>query len=248
MFRKKGKIMKIYAAIDLFKGQVVRLRQGKLEEMTVYGSDPVKTALFWQSQGADGLHIVDLEGAFLGTSRHLDLLEKIAYAVTIPIQFGGGLRTVEQVLKALEGGAQRVVIGSKLVTDPGFLEELSEKIGPEKIVAALDTQNGEIQIEGWKKSSGYSLENFIKWVEQKGAGFLLYTNIQTDGTLKGADVRGTQKVVEMSRLPVFASGGIGCTKDVEELLKLKGLYGAILGRSLYEGKISLIEIKKNFKL
>ncbi|QSR89524.1 1-(5-phosphoribosyl)-5-[(5-phosphoribosylamino)methylideneamino]imidazole-4-carboxamide isomerase [Methylacidiphilum caldifontis] len=236
--------MKIYAAIDLFKGQVVRLRQGKIEEMTVYSSDPVKTALFWQEQGADGLHIVDLQGAFEGKPQHLALLEKIAQVVTLPIQFGGGLRTEEQALKAIEKGAQRVIIGSRLVTDPEFLDNLSKKLGSEKIVAALDTKNGEVQVEGWKKSSGYTVENFIKWIKQKGVGFLLYTNIQTDGTLNGPDIKGTQAVVKMSSLPVFASGGIGCDKDLEELQKIKDLYGAILGRSLYEGKISLVVKKK----
>ncbi|TFE69057.1 1-(5-phosphoribosyl)-5-((5-phosphoribosylamino)methylideneamino)imidazole-4-carboxamide isomerase [Methylacidiphilum sp. Yel] len=235
--------MKIYAAIDLYKGQVVRLRQGKLEALKVYSSDPLQTAQLWQAQGADGLHIVDLEGAFEGKPKQLLILEKIAKCTHLPIQYGGGLRTENDVFKAIESGAQRVVIGSRLLSDPSFLEKISGAVGSERIVAAIDAKDGQILMEGWTKESRYRIETFVKILEKSGAGFLLYTNVMTDGTLEGPDIKGTQKLVQNSFLPVFASGGIGCLRDVEELQKIKGLYGAILGKSLYEKKISIHSIK-----
>ncbi|CAB4244354.1 1-(5-phosphoribosyl)-5-[(5-phosphoribosylamino)methylideneamino] imidazole-4-carboxamide isomerase [Methylacidimicrobium sp. AP8] len=231
--------MKLFAAIDILGGKVVRLRQGKRESATIYSEDPLATALRWEEEGADGLHIVDLEGAFSGVSSVLSWVEAIAGKVRIPIQLGGGLRTTAAVAEALRCGASRAVIGTRAWEQPELLPELAARFGSECIVVALDARNGEVQIGGWEQGTGKNVIEAAWEARQNGAGFLLYTDVSADGMLSGPDLVRTRRLVEAVRIPVFASGGIGKPADLEALRRIPGLYGAVLGRAIYEKKISL---------
>ncbi|WP_142660001.1 1-(5-phosphoribosyl)-5-[(5-phosphoribosylamino)methylideneamino]imidazole-4-carboxamide isomerase [Methylacidimicrobium tartarophylax] len=230
--------MKLFAAIDLLGGKVVRLRQGKRESATVYSDDPVAAALHWEREGADGLHIVDLEGAFSGASSSLPWVEAIAKRVRIPIQLGGGLRTEEAVEEALARGASRVVIGTRAWEEPEFLPKLAARVGPERIVVALDARNGEVRIAGWERGTGKKLIDAARHAQTQGAGFLLYTDVSVDGMLSGPDLERTRELVQTVPLPIFASGGIGKPEDLRSLERIPRLYGAVLGRAIYEKTVS----------
>ncbi len=233
--------MKLFAAIDLLGGKVVRLRQGKRDSATVYSDDPLATALRWEEEGADGLHIVDLEGAFSGASSSLPWVEAIAKRVRIPLQLGGGLRTEASVEEALRRGASRVVIGTRAWEEPEFLPKLVARFGSERLVVALDARNGEVRIAGWERGTGKKVIDAARYAQQNGAGFLLYTDVSVDGMLSGPDLRRTRELVESVPLPVFASGGIGKPDDLRALEKIPDLYGAVLGRALYEKTVSLLD-------
>ncbi len=231
--------MKLFAAIDLLGGKVVRLRQGKRDSATVYSEDPLAAALRWEDEGADGLHIVDLAGAFSGASSSLPWVEAIAKRVRIPIQFGGGLRTEEAVEEALRRGSSRVVIGTRAWEEDDFLPELAARFGSERLVLALDARNGEVRIAGWERGTGKKLIDAARYAHDHGAGFLLYTDVSVDGMLSGPDLERTRQLVESVPLPVFASGGIGQPDDLRALQQIPRLYGAVLGRAIYEKTVSL---------
>ncbi|WP_018290963.1 HisA/HisF-related TIM barrel protein [Verrucomicrobium sp. 3C] len=231
--------MKLFAAIDLLGGKVVRLRQGKRDSATIYSDDPVATAVRWEQEGADGLHIVDLEGAFSGAFSSLPWVAAIAKRVQIPVQLGGGLRTEEAVEEALGHGASRVVIGTRAWEEPEFLPKLAARVGSERIVVALDARNGEVRIAGWERGTGKELIDAARYALADGAGFLLYTDVSVDGMLSGPDLERTRQLVERVPLPIFASGGIGKPEDLRALQRIPRLYGAVLGRAIYEKTVSL---------
>lgn len=231
--------MKLFAAIDLLGGKVVRLRQGKRDSATIYSDDPLATALRWEAEGADGLHIVDLEGAFSGAFSSLPSVEAIAKRVRIPLQLGGGLRTVAAVEEALRCGASRVIIGTRAWEEPAFLPELAARFGSERLVVALDARNGEVRIAGWERGTGKRVVDAARHAQESGAGFLLYTDVSVDGMLSGPDLERTRQLVESVPLPVFASGGIGKPEDLRSLQEIPQLYGAVLGRAIYEKTVSL---------
>ena len=231
--------MKLFAAVDLLGGKVVRLRQGKRDSATLYSDDPLATALRWEAEGADGLHIVDLEGAFSGRSSALPWVEAIAQRVRIPLQFGGGLRNDAAVEEAFRRGASRVVIGTRAWEDPEFLPRLAARFGSERIVVALDGRNGEVRIAGWERGTGKRVIDAAHYAQEQGAGYLLYTDVSVDGMLSGPDLDRTRQLVEAVSLPVFASGGIGKPEDLRSLQTIPSLYGAVLGRAIYEKTVSL---------
>ncbi|MGD9897294.1 MAG: HisA/HisF-related TIM barrel protein [Candidatus Methylacidiphilaceae bacterium] len=231
--------MNLFAAIDLLGGKVVRLRQGRRDSATIYSNDPLETALRWEAEGADGLHIVDLDGAFSGAAASLPWIETIAKRVRLPIQFGGGLRTEEAVGEALRCGASRVVIGTQAWEEEGFLPRLAARFGSERLVVALDARNGEVRIAGWEQGTGKKMIDAARYAQANGAGFLLYTDVSVDGMLAGPDLSRTRELVKAVSLPVFASGGIGNQADLRSLQQIPDLYGAVLGRALYEKTVSL---------
>jgi len=237
--------MLIYPAIDLKDGCVVRYVQGKLDKK-VYSRDPVKTAKHWVKQGAQVLHVVDLDGAFSGVQKNLDLVRQIAGNVSVPVQFGGGVRQIATIKKALEFGIWRVVLGTKAVEDKAFLKKAFKAFGT-KIIVSVDAKEGIVLTKGWKSASKkIEAVGFALTLKQLGFRDLIYTDTQKDGTLSGPNIMGIKTLLRETGLNIIASGGISCLEDIHKLksLERKGLTGAIVGKALYEGRFTLKEALK----
>jgi phosphoribosylformimino-5-aminoimidazole carboxamide ribotide isomerase len=233
--------MIIYPAIDLKDGQCVRLVQGKKEDKTVYSDTPGRQALAFQEQGAQYLHVVDLDGAFEGGPRNLQAIQAIAAAIKIPFQVGGGLRTRADVERLLDIGASRVIIGTRAVQSPGFMEELLGCFGPEKIVVGIDAREGMVAIEGWVEKSSLRALEFGQSMCQLGIETAVFTDVSRDGLLKGPNLASIEEMVRCSGLRIIASGGVSSAENIKALKEMEhlGVSGAIIGKALYEGKISL---------
>ena len=233
--------MNLYPAIDLYEGKVVRLVRGDFQNLTVYSNDPAATAKEWENQSAAWIHVVDLEGAKTGVLKNLSSLLQIRKSVKCRLQFGGGLRTLEQIQGVVDAGIDRVVLGTKAL-DEKFFETALQKFA-EKLAVGLDVRNGIVQTDGWLASGGANLETALKRFNDFPLETLIYTDIQKDGTLKGPDFDGFAKVLKISRARVILSGGISSLEDIKQCaeLKQKNFEGAIIGRALYEKKFSLKE-------
>ncbi|HWQ74535.1 MAG TPA: 1-(5-phosphoribosyl)-5-[(5-phosphoribosylamino)methylideneamino]imidazole-4-carboxamide isomerase [Syntrophomonas sp.] len=233
--------MIIYPAIDLKEGQCVRLVQGQAENKTVYSSDPAALAAAFQAQGAEWLHIVDLDGAFQGRSGNREAIRRIAAEITIPFQTGGGLRELADVESLLEIGARRVIIGTRAVTSPAFMEELLRRFGPEKIVLGLDARDGMVAIEGWVEKSSLPALDFAWQMRQLGIETAVYTDVSRDGLLQGPNLEAIETMARQSGLQIIASGGVTSVDDILRLeaMETAGVSGAIIGKALYDGKIQL---------
>ncbi len=226
--------MKLFPAIDILNGRAVRLLYGEKERVTDYG-DPLDRAKMWADAGAQYLHVVDLGGAFDGKSGIDDTLGKIA-ALGVPVQSGGGLRTMEEIDRRFEAGASRVVLGTVCVRDPELLSCAVEKYG-DRIVAGLDAKGGKIVVSGWTENSGLDAFEFGKKIRSFGIADAVFTDVGKDGALSGAAVEETARMAGTG-LNVIASGGISGMDDLRAL-KAHGVYGAILGRAIYTGNIDL---------
>jgi len=223
-------------------GQVVRLRQGLANEKTVYSSDPVAFAIKWQDEGGDYLHIVDLDAAFTGESHNLDAVKKIAAAISIPCELGGGMRSEEALLRAFEAGVSRVVIGTRAVESLDFVLEMARKFGGEKIAVGIDAKNGIVSVKGWTELSNIRALDLAQKAEAAGAGTIIYTDIATDGMLVGPNFPELRQMLATLRCQLIASGGVSNAEDVQKLRAMPGLYGAIIGKALYENTVSLAEL------
>ena len=234
--------MELIPAIDLVGGQVVRLAQGDFARSTTYGDDPVRVAQRWVEEGATRLHIVDLDGAREGRSVQGRLVRRIVASIRIPCQVAGGLRDETAVAAALAAGADRVVLGSALVRDPGLAARLIATSGAERIVAAIDVRDGMAVGSGWVKgSAGRAMEEVIPELAAAGIALFAVTAIARDGLQEGPDLELLQRVAEIVGADrVIASAGVSSVSDVAELARL-GYAGAILGRALYEGSLTLRE-------
>ena len=233
--------MKIIPAIDLMDGQVVRLYKGDPKQKTIYSDNPIEIAKKWEQNGADMLHIVDLD-ATLGMGSNLSIIKKIIENVSIPIEVAGGLRD-ESIVMDTAQISKRVVLGTLAFKDQKILKKLLEKLGPEKIVISVDHKEGEIVIQGWQKGTGIKLIDAIKDFIAMGFSEFLLTNVNRDGTLEGPDLKFLEQACQLDNTNVIASGGISNVKDVQDV-KEKNSYGVILGKALYENKISIQEAKK----
>lgn len=233
--------MLIFPAIDLRGGRCVRLVQGRAEAETVYGADPVAMALRWAAKGAEWLHLVDLDGAFAGSPQQLDLAGRIAAAVDIPVQLGGGLRTLEQIDSALAAGAARVILGTVAVTDPGLVREACGAFGSSRVLVGLDARDGLVAVRGWQDVTSRHILDVAAEIEACGAERLIYTDTARDGMLSGPDVSMIRQLASRSGLRLIASGGVSCLDDIIRLRELAppGVEGVILGKSLYEGRVQL---------
>ena len=235
--------MIIYPAIDLKDGQCVRLVQGKAENKTVYSSDPGSMAYSFQSQGAEWLHVVDLDGAFEGQPRNTQAIKQIADRIDIPFQVGGGLRRKQDVETVLEMGASRVIIGTRAVTSPAFVEELLKAFGPDRIVLGLDARDGMVAIEGWVEKSSLRAVEFGQSMYELGVKTAIYTDVARDGLLQGPNLDAIRQMVQQTGLQVIASGGVSTVDNIKQLRDMgsQGVSGAIIGKALYDGKINLVD-------
>ena len=234
--------MLIFPAIDLMGGEVVRLRQGKAAEKTVYSNDPVAFAKKWENEGGDYLHIVDLDAAFTGESHNLDAVKKIAEAISIPCELGGGMRSEEAVSRAFDAGVSRVVIGTRASESIGFVENMAAKFGTQKIAVGIDAKDGIVSVKGWTELSQTRAIDLARNAEAAGAGTIIYTDIATDGMLTGPNFAEIENLLGVLRCQLIASGGVSNAADVRRLADMPDLYGAIIGKALYDGKMSLREL------
>ncbi|MGE5554323.1 MAG: 1-(5-phosphoribosyl)-5-[(5-phosphoribosylamino)methylideneamino]imidazole-4-carboxamide isomerase [Betaproteobacteria bacterium] len=231
--------MIVIPAIDVRDGRCVRLYQGRPEAETVYAEDPVEVAARWKREGATRLHLVDLDGAFRGCPQILDILAGVA-AVGVPVEFGGGLRTLAQIEAALEAGARWVTLGTVAVTSPTLVAEACAN-WPGRVMVALDARDGQVTIAGWGKDGGVAAAEVGRRVRDVGVTEVIYTDIQRDGTLAGPNVSATRALAKQTGLKVIASGGVGTIADVRHLKEAEpdGVCGVIVGKALYEGTIRL---------
>jgi phosphoribosylformimino-5-aminoimidazole carboxamide ribotide isomerase len=230
----------IIPAIDLKEGQCVRLLQGRKEEVTSYSDDPVSVARRWVEGGASLIHIVDLDGAFSGQQKNFESIRKIRDAVDIELELGGGIRDLDRIEKMLSLGIDRVILGTAAVKDPDLVKNSSEKY-PERILVGIDASNGKVAVKGWEEVTEIDAMEFAITVQKKGASRIIYTDISRDGMLTGPNVEATRRMVDALNIPVVASGGISSLDDIARLKEIGGLWGAITGKALYDGKFSLTE-------
>ena len=233
--------MKIIPAIDIMNGQVVRLYKGDPTQKTIYSDNPIEIAKKWEKDGADMLHVVDLD-ATLEMGTNLSIIKKIIENVSIPVEVAGGLRD-ESIVMDTAQISKRVVLGTLAFKDKITLKKLLENLGPEKIVISVDHKDGEIVIHGWQKRTGIKLIDAIKDFLDMGFSEFLLTNVNRDGTLEGPDLKFLEQACQLERTNVIASGGISNVKDVQDV-KEKNSFGVILGKALYENKISIQEAKE----
>lgn len=233
--------MHLYPAIDLYEGQVVRLTRGEYEQKTVYSEHPEQMALQWEKQGAEWLHIVDLEGARDGIIKNLDALTRIRQSVGCQIQFGGGIRTLEQIAELISLGVTRVVLGTKAL-DQTFFESALNKFGS-SIAVGMDTRSGKLQTQGWLQEEGMTIATALRHFNQYPLKTLIYTDIHKDGMLLGPNMDGLQEVLHLAQTRVILSGGISDLNDLRECaeIKEKNFEGVIIGKALYDKKFTLKE-------
>jgi len=234
--------MILYPAIDIMEGQAVRLVEGRFEDSTTYHDDPLEAARSWVSAGARYLHVVDLDGARSGEPRSIEHLRRIASGTGVPVQYGGGLRTVDAVRDALRAGAERAVVGTAAFRDVDFLDDIVGTYGP-RIVIAVDVKDGMIATEGWTQTTELPAVDAIKRLTSRGVRSFVYTDVSRDGKLSGPDLDGVCRVADAVRGRFLYSGGIGSLDDLRELAKLRqvNLAGVIAGKSLYEKKFTVAE-------
>ncbi len=231
--------MEIIPAIDLRNGKCVRLYQGDYEKETVFSDDPVATALRWQFEGARRLHLVDLDGAAEGEPRNLDAIGKIVAAVGIPVQVGGGIRTIETIEQLAGSGVERVILGTAAVEDPDLVEQACRRFG-ERIIIGIDARDGVVATRGWLEQSSAMASDLASKMIALGAGRFIYTDIGRDGTLSGPNVGAVGEFLSRVTVPVIAAGGIGSVDHLVNLAAL-GIEGAIVGRAIYTGDVDLRE-------
>ena len=232
----------IFPAIDLKNGQVVRLLQGRADATTVYGNDPAAVASRWAGQGAEWLHVVDLDGAFTGEPKNWDCVRAILKAVKIPVQLGGGLRTRQQIADALAMGVRRCVVGTKACESPAFVGQLVAEFG-DRIAVGIDARDGFVAVKGWVEKTKLGAIDFAQQIDRLGVQHIIFTDVSTDGMLTGPNYNAIAAVCGAVQCQMIASGGVAQAADVSQLRKLAKSYhnlsGVIVGKALYDGRVDL---------
>lgn len=226
-------------AIDLMGGEVVRLRQGKADQKTVYPAPALAYARRWQDEGGDWLHVVDLDAAFTGVHANLDTVRTITKGLVIPVELGGGMRSPQAIQAALDVGVSRVVIGTRAAESLQFLTDMVKEFGHAKIAVGIDAKNGKVSVKGWTETSDLSAFELAKRVEQTGVRTIIYTDISTDGMMQGPNYRELDQMLVSVHCNVIASGGVSSLGDLQRLSQIPGLHGAIIGKALYDNAIRL---------
>lgn len=234
--------MILYPAIDLKEGVCVRLKQGDMEQATIFNRDPAAQAASFEAAGFEWLHVVDLDGAFAGKPVNAAAVERILETVHFPVQLGGGIRNMATVEGWLAKGINRVIIGTAAVRDPAFVKEAARAF-PGKVAVGLDARDGMVAVEGWAETSTLSVLDIARRFEDAGVCAIIYTDIARDGLLKGLNLEATIALADAISIPVIASGGLASIEDVKAMLEPRAarLNGAITGRALYDGRLDAAE-------
>ncbi|MCL7385495.1 MAG: 1-(5-phosphoribosyl)-5-[(5-phosphoribosylamino)methylideneamino]imidazole-4-carboxamide isomerase [Thaumarchaeota archaeon] len=232
--------MEVWASVDIISGKVVRLVRGDPNQSIVYSDDPISVARRWAQLGFDGIHIVDLDAA-LGRGNNFDSIKKIAENVNLPIQVGGGIRTVEIVCNYMSAGISKFVLGTVVFKKPDVFNEMLKKFGPERFVVALDFKGDNVVVEGWRSDTGTKVVDAMLWLMNKGVRRFLLTDVERDGTLLGPGLKTIIEATNVKGASIYAAGGISSIDDVVILGKI-GVKGVILGRSIYEGMINIEDL------
>lgn len=230
--------MILFPAIDLKDNQVVRLRLGEMDQATIFNADPVAQAQAFAAAGFEWLHIVDLNGAFAGRAVHEEVIKSLLAATRLPVQLGGGIRSLERIERWLEIGVTRVILGTVAVKDPDLVREACKRF-PGRIVVGVDAKGGRVAVEGWAEVSDLAAAELAARFEDAGVAALLYTDIDRDGLLSGVNVESTVELARSTALPVIASGGVASLDDLAELMAYEedGIGGVVCGRALYDGRL-----------
>ena len=235
--------MLLIPAIDIKEGKCVRLRQGLMDDSTVFSDSPVAMADKWVELGAKRLHLVDLDGAFAGKPANADAINAIAEKYpNVPIQIGGGIRDEQTIQAYLEAGVEYVIIGTRAANEPEFISEISAEFG-EHLIIGLDAKDGIVAVDGWAKLTEHSVTDLAKRFENDGVQAIIYTDIARDGMMQGVNLEATQRLAESVTIPIIASGGVTNMQDLIELQKIEasGISGVITGRAIYEGTLDFAE-------
>ena len=234
--------MLVIPAVDIKGGRCVRLFQGLADKETVYGEDPALMARKWVGEGAEFLHVVDLDGAFEGYPKNWETVQKVISSVNIPIELGGGIRSPEMVEKILSGGVNRVIIGSRAVDSPDFLELIFREFR-ERIVPSIDARDGIVLVKGWEESTDLKAIDLGNTLKKIGFKLVIYTDTAVDGTLNGPNLPVIEEFLDRTGLRAIAAGGVSRLEDIANLKRLerKGLVGAITGKAIYEGTLNLAD-------
>ena len=235
--------MILYPAIDLKEGRCVRLIRGDMEQATVFNDDPAAQAASFSDAGASWLHLVDLDGAFAGKPMNAAAVEAIINEVDIPVQLGGGIRTLETVENWLSRGVMRVILGTVAVKTPDLVREACRKF-PGQIAVGIDARGGKVAVEGWAEETDIQVADLARKFADAGVDAIIYTDIDRDGVLQGANIPATADLARAVSIPVIASGGVSSLTDIRALIAEKRISGAIIGRALYDGRIDLVEALK----
>ena len=232
--------MLIIPAIDLKDGQCVRLKQGLMDEATVFSNSPGEQAAHWLAQGARRLHVVDLNGAFAGKPKNESAIKEIVAALgdEIPVQLGGGIRDLDTIERCLDDSVSYVIIGTAAVKNPGFLRDACSAF-PGQIIVGLDAKDGKVAVDGWSKLTGHDVIDLAKKCEDYGVESIIYTDIGRDGMLTGINIEATVRLAQSLRIPVIASGGLSNLDDIRNLCAVEsdGVVGTIAGRAIYDGSL-----------
>ncbi|TFG05351.1 MAG: 1-(5-phosphoribosyl)-5-[(5-phosphoribosylamino)methylideneamino]imidazole-4-carboxamide isomerase [Promethearchaeota archaeon] len=237
--------MEVIPAIDISGGKCVRLYKGQKGTEKVYYENPLDALNFWIEKGASRLHFIDLDGAW-GSTINKDLLKKMILIGKnkVKIQVGGGIRTMEAAVDIINSGADRVIIGTLAINEPGIIKDLSEKLGKEHLIIALDYKGGKVSTHGWTAETNKNPFTFGKKVAKLGAGYILFSSVEADGAFMGPDLENIEKMMKTVKIPVYAAGGIRNEEDLKDLKNL-GVYGVIVGKAFYEGKLPFSIIKNS---
>src|SRR5262249_7939246 len=237
-----GDRMLLIPAVDLKNGRCVRLRQGRMDAETIHSDDPVAMAQNWVDQGAAWLHVVDLDGAIEGAPRHLSVIEQIVKTVPVPVQVGGGIRTVDRIERYLGVGVARVIIGTLAIEQPMLAADVCRRF-PGRMAVSLDARDGKVALKGWQESAAVDYPSVVRQIAAWQPAVVIFTAIQCDGTLQGPDLPRLQALLRAVSLPVIVAGGIGHLDHLQRLVPLAaaGLYGVIVGTALYEGSVTFHE-------
>jgi phosphoribosylformimino-5-aminoimidazole carboxamide ribotide isomerase len=236
--------MLLFPAIDLMGGQVVRLRQGKPDQKTVYPAPPLAHARRWQDEGADWLHIVDLDAAFSGVHANLEIVRTITKLLT-PVQLGGGMRSPEAIQAALDAGVSRVVIGTRAAESVQFVGDMIAQFGADKVAVGIDAKDGIVSVKGWTEASSIDALELAKQVEQAGVKTIIYTDIATDGMMAGPNYKGLERMLGAIRCQLIASGGVSSLGDLQRLSQYPRIHGTIIGKALYDNAVRLHDAVSN---
>ena len=233
--------MKIFPAIDIKDKKCVRLVKGNFDNKTEYNMSPVEQASKFKDHGFKNLHIVDLDGALTGETVNLDIIQDIVGKFNLKVEIGGGIRKLESILKYIDAGVEKVILGSAAIKDKNFLKESCEKF-PDKIALGLDAKDGYLSVSGWKENSNQLTLDYLKEVNNYGVSRLIYTDINRDGMKKSPNFDETSKIAKISNCPVIISGGVSSIEDIKKAKNLKNVQGIIVGKAIYDGDIKLEEL------